>query len=43
VGRTIGSQVLLVIPPEKAYGDTGQGTIPGGAALVFVVDILDAR
>lgn len=43
VGRTIGSQVLLVIPPEKAYGDTGQGTIPGGATLVFVVDILDAR
>lgn len=42
VGRTIGSQVLLVIPPDKAYGDTGQGTIPGGATLVFVVDILDA-
>lgn len=43
VGRTIGSQVLLVIPSDKAYGDTGQGTIPGGATLVFVVDILDAR
>ncbi|MGV3758625.1 MAG: FKBP-type peptidyl-prolyl cis-trans isomerase [Actinomycetota bacterium] len=43
VGRTIGSQVLLVIPPDKGYGDAGQGSIPGGATLVFVVDILDAR
>jgi peptidylprolyl isomerase len=43
VGRTIGSQVLLVIPPEKAYKEAGQGSIPGGATLVFVVDILDAR
>jgi peptidylprolyl isomerase len=43
VGRTIGSQVLLVIPPDKGYGDTGSGaTIPPGATLVFVVDILDA-
>jgi peptidylprolyl isomerase len=42
VGRTVGSQVLLVIPPDKGYGDTGQGSIPGGATLVFVVDILDA-
>lgn len=43
VGQAIGSQVLLVVPPEQAYGDTGQGPIPPGATLVFVVDILDAH
>lgn len=43
VGQTVGSQVLLVIPPADGYGDQGSGdTIPGGATLVFVVDILDA-
>ncbi len=43
VGRTIGSQVLLVIPPADGYGEAGSGeTIPPNATLVFVVDILDA-
>lgn len=43
VGRTVGSQILLVVPPAKGYGDEGSGeTIPPGATLVFVVDILDA-
>lgn len=39
-GQTVGSQVLIVIPPELGYGDEGSGSIPGGATLVFVVDIL---
>ncbi|WP_280804005.1 FKBP-type peptidyl-prolyl cis-trans isomerase [Aurantimicrobium minutum] len=39
-GQTVGSQILAVIPPDLAYGENGQGTIPGGATLVFVVDIL---
>lgn len=43
VGRTVGSQVLLVIPPADAYADTGSGPVPPGATLVFVVDILDAH
>ena len=44
VGQPIGSQVLLIIPAADGYGDAGSGeTIPPGAALVFVVDILDAR
>jgi len=44
VGRTVGSQLLLVIPPADGYADAGSGsTIPPGATLVFVVDILDAR
>jgi FKBP-type peptidyl-prolyl cis-trans isomerase len=42
VGQTVGSQVLLVIPPDLAYGATEQGTIPANSTLVFVVDILDA-
>lgn len=42
VGKSVGSQVLLVIPADLGYGDSGQGSIPGGATLVFVVDILDA-
>ncbi|MDR1442679.1 MAG: FKBP-type peptidyl-prolyl cis-trans isomerase [Bifidobacteriaceae bacterium] len=42
-GQTVGSQVLLVIPPELGYGEQGQPpAVPGGATLIFVVDILDA-
>ncbi|PKQ18428.1 MAG: FKBP-type peptidylprolyl isomerase [Actinobacteria bacterium HGW-Actinobacteria-8] len=44
VGKTVGSQVLLVVPSELGYGDEGSGdAIPGGATLVFVVDILAAN
>lgn len=44
VGQTVGSQVLLVIPPDKGYGANGnsQAGIKGTDTLVFVVDILDA-
>jgi peptidylprolyl isomerase len=44
VGRTVGSQVLMVIPPDKGYGAAGnlQAGIKGTDTLVFVVDILDA-
>lgn len=40
VGQKVGSQVLLVVPPEKGYGDKEQGDIPANSTLVFVVDIL---
>ena len=43
VGQTVGSQVMIVIPPELAYGDEGQGAVPAGATLVFVVDILGVQ
>lgn len=44
VGQTVGSQVLLVIPPEMGYGAEGAGEdIPGDATLVFVVDIIEAK
>ncbi len=44
VGQTVGSQVLLVIPPDKGYGSEGapDAGIKGTDTLVFVVDILDA-
>ncbi len=39
-GQTVGSRVMLVIPPDLAYGDQEQGSIPADSTLVFVVDIL---
>ncbi|EYR63357.1 peptidylprolyl isomerase [Actinotalea ferrariae CF5-4] len=42
VGQKVGSQVLLVIPSELAYGDQDRDPIPANSDLVFVVDILDA-
>ena len=40
VGQKVGSQVLLVIPPELGYGAEGMGDIPPDSTLVFVIDIL---
>jgi peptidylprolyl isomerase len=44
VGQTVGSRVLLVIPPADGYGKTGSTSagIKGTDTLVFVVDILAA-
>lgn len=39
-GQTVGSQILIVVPPELGYGDTANGAIPANSTLVFVVDIL---
>jgi peptidylprolyl isomerase len=43
-GQTVGSRVMLVIPPKDGFGSTGssQGGITGTDTLVFVVDIIDA-
>ena len=42
VGRTVGSRVILEIPPAKGYGEEGneQAGIKGTDTLFFVVDIL---
>ena len=40
VGQPVGSQVIAIIPPAQGYGDAGAGSIPPGATLVFVIDIL---
>jgi FKBP-type peptidyl-prolyl cis-trans isomerase FkpA len=37
----IGGKAKLVCPSDIAYGDNGSGPIPGGAALVFEVELLD--
>jgi peptidylprolyl isomerase len=44
VGKKIGSQVLLIVPPGEGYGAEGAPSvgISGTDTLVFVVDILDA-
>ena len=36
----VGGTSRLVCPSDTAYGDAGQGVIPGGAALVFEVQLL---
>jgi peptidylprolyl isomerase len=44
VGQKAGSRVLLVVPPDQAYGDTPPegSSIEAGDTLVFVVDIVDS-
>jgi len=44
VGQTVGSQVLVVIPPDLGYGPAGGNANAGIGAtdtIVFVIDILD--
>ena len=40
VGQNVGSQVLLVIPPELGYGEQASPSIPANSTLIFVVDVL---
>jgi FKBP-type peptidyl-prolyl cis-trans isomerase FklB len=37
----VGSKWKLYIPSDLAYGDRGLGAIPGGAMLVFTLELLD--
>ena len=40
-GQTVGSQVIVIIPPDDGYGAAGRAPDIGGTdTLVFVVDIL---
>lgn len=43
IGQKVGSQVVLVVPPDKGYGEQGNDSIPGNSTLIFVVDILSAQ
>jgi peptidylprolyl isomerase/FKBP-type peptidyl-prolyl cis-trans isomerase FklB len=36
-----GDEWLLTVPPELGYGDDGAGPIPGGAVLIFKMELLD--
>jgi peptidylprolyl isomerase len=42
IGQTVGSQVLVVVPPAEGYGEAGQASagIEPGDTLVFVIDVL---
>lgn len=41
VGQTVGSRVILEIPPSLGYGNKAQSGIPANSTLYFVVDVLD--
>lgn len=41
IGMKVGGQRILVIPPEKAYGEKGIGPIPGNTTLVFSIELLE--
>ncbi len=42
IGATVGSQVLMVIPPEFGYpAGSAPSSIPDGSTMVFVVDVLE--
>ena len=43
VGMKVGGQRRLIIPAELGYGAQGSGPIPGGATLVFDIDLLDVQ
>jgi peptidylprolyl isomerase len=46
IGQTVGSRVIIVIPPDLGYGPsggTGDGAIGAEDTIVFVVDILGVQ
>jgi len=40
LGMAVGGRRYVTIPSDLGYGPAGQGPIPGGATLVFVVDLV---
>lgn len=42
-GMRVGGKRVLVVPPTLAYGDRGIGPIPGGATLVFAIEVLSVN
>ncbi len=39
----VGDKVEFAIPWQLAYGPEGKGPIPGGATLLFTVELLGAE
>jgi len=42
-GMKVGGQRRLIIPPELAYGSSGNGSIPPNATLVFDIALLGVQ
>jgi FKBP-type peptidyl-prolyl cis-trans isomerase len=42
-GMKVGGRRRLRIPPQLGYGSRGSGKIPGGATLIFDIELLSAR
>ena len=40
VGQSVGSQVLVVVPPDQGFGTTPISGVPNDSTLIYVVDIL---
>ena len=43
VGMKVGGRRVLVIPPEKGYGERGTGGIPPNSTLIFEVLLLEIK
>lgn len=42
-GMKVGGKRQLVIPSSLGYGEMGQGPIPGGAIMVFTVELMGVK